>query len=194
MEAKAKTIDDTNMLSGHEYDGIMECNYPLPSWWTGLFWVTIIFGIGYLGYYEFAGGPTLSQELFVQFEEIEAMKPAPDPEALKFKPDYFAEIMGNPQKLELGKMVFDAKCASCHEKSGGGGIGPNLTDKYWINGSGEPDFIRETIRDGLKVKGMPMWKTMLNKEQIYATTAWVRSVRNTNVPGGKKAQGDIILD
>ena len=33
--------------TGHEWDGIRELNTPLPRWWLWLFYVTIVWAIGY---------------------------------------------------------------------------------------------------------------------------------------------------
>jgi cytochrome c oxidase cbb3-type subunit 3 len=34
--------------TGHEWDGIRELNTPLPRWWLWLFYITIVWGIGYM--------------------------------------------------------------------------------------------------------------------------------------------------
>lgn len=33
--------------TGHEWDGIKELNTPLPSWWVYVFWITVIWSVGY---------------------------------------------------------------------------------------------------------------------------------------------------
>ncbi len=33
--------------TGHEWDGIRELNTPLPRWWLGIFYATIVWSIGY---------------------------------------------------------------------------------------------------------------------------------------------------
>ena len=33
--------------TGHEWDGIKELNTPLPRWWLWLFYITIIWSVGY---------------------------------------------------------------------------------------------------------------------------------------------------
>ena len=33
--------------TGHEWDGIHELNTPLPRWWLWLFYVTIVWAVGY---------------------------------------------------------------------------------------------------------------------------------------------------
>ncbi len=48
---------DTNRVMGHadEADGIEEYDNPLPDWWLGLFWLTIVWAIGYTAHYHFIG-------------------------------------------------------------------------------------------------------------------------------------------
>ena len=60
----------------HEYDGIRELDNPLPFWWLTIFWVTVIFGIGYYAYYEFAGGPSSEETLNQAMTQITAVKSA----------------------------------------------------------------------------------------------------------------------
>lgn len=38
--------------------------------------------------------------------------------------------------LAEGKAVFEKNCVACHRADGGGNVGPNLTDEYWIHGGG----------------------------------------------------------
>lgn len=48
--AADKTHVDTvtgTPTTGHEWDGIRELNTPLPRWWLWLFYLTIVWGIGY---------------------------------------------------------------------------------------------------------------------------------------------------
>jgi mono/diheme cytochrome c family protein len=75
--------------------------------------------------------------------------------------------------LSQGYDVYNARCASCHGKGGGGGLGPKLagtvTARY-------PDIAdQETvIRDG---KGsMPKFSTSLSAEEITAVARYEREV------------------
>ena len=38
-------------------------------------------------------------------------------------------------------------CVACHKADGGGGIGPNLTDEYWILGGGIKNVFK-TVSEG----------------------------------------------
>lgn len=94
----------------------------------------------------------------------------------------------DPAQIAAGKEVFAKTCTPCHGANGGGVIGPNLTDAAWLHGKG-PERVRVAIRDGYPDKGMPTWRTMLSPEQIEALVAFVGSIVDTNVPGGKAPQG-----
>lgn len=73
-----------------------------------------------------------------------------------------------------GKQLYEyMNCVGCHAH-GGGGIGPALTDKYWIYG-GSLQQIYSTIRDGRR-NGMPAWRKRLTDQQIWQLAAYVRSM------------------
>lgn len=104
--------------------------------------------------------------------------------------DTIIALSKTPSSIEKGKEVFVATCAACHRADGGGNIGPNLTDAYWING-GTGDKIYQTVRKGVPAKGMPEWGPQLGDEKVLAVSAYVLTLKDTNVPGGKAPQGQI---
>ena len=59
---------ETDRLLGNadEADGIEEYDNPLPDWWLGLFWLCIIWAIGYTVHYHFIAHR--SQEKHLQAE------------------------------------------------------------------------------------------------------------------------------
>ena len=44
-----KEVDEVSgtQTTGHEWDGIKELDTPMPRWWLGIFWATIVWAIGY---------------------------------------------------------------------------------------------------------------------------------------------------
>jgi cytochrome c oxidase cbb3-type subunit 3 len=44
-----KEIDEVSgtQTTGHEWDGIKELDTPMPRWWLGIFWASIVWAIGY---------------------------------------------------------------------------------------------------------------------------------------------------
>ena len=47
---------------------------------------------------------------------------------------YQGQTVYNGLTAKKGKQVFTTNCVSCHRADGGGMIGPNLTDEFWIHG------------------------------------------------------------
>lgn len=178
-------IDD-KLIKGHEYDGIQELDNPLPAWWLGTFFVTIIFGFIYWIHYSFGGGLTLVQEMDKSLAQIQSLKksgPVQTEESLS------ALLSG--QDLAGGKLVYEGKCAACHGAQGEGLIGPNLTDNAWIHDRGSLVGIYKVIQQGVLEKGMPAWGEQLKVEEINSVTAYVVSLKGKNIPG-KPAQGEVV--
>ena len=56
-----KKVEDK--LLDHDFDGIKEFDNPLPPWWVGLFYLTIIISLVYILYYHVSGfGPSQREE------------------------------------------------------------------------------------------------------------------------------------
>jgi cytochrome c oxidase cbb3-type subunit 3 len=87
-----------------------------------------------------------------------------------------------------GHDVFARTCAPCHAPTGGGLVGPNLTDEFWLHG-GAPQQIYASVGRGYAANGMPEWLPSLGPATVQAVTAYVLTLRNTHVPGGKPPQG-----
>lgn len=173
------------LLLDHDYDGIQELDNPLPRWWVYLFVLSCIFAVCYFSYYTFFGGPTLSEELDIQLAKKNSVVSSSN------KVD-FAAIINDAGIQAKGKVIFDTKCASCHNTQGQGLIGPNLTDAYWIHGEGTPEDIQKVVVEGVTDKGMLAWKTLLKPEEIQQVVVFVHHLRGTNPPNPKEPQGTKI--
>ncbi len=181
---------EKSVLLDHDYDGIQEFDYPLPTWWTASFLLTAVFGIPYIIFYIFLGGPTLKDELNEQMVVINEAKALQAQAAAVFTIEEY-EAHKNNDGVNKGSVVFVENCQACHEAGGKGDIGPNLTDAYWLRAKGTPDSIYDIVTKGSEENGMPPWGEVLSKEQILDVTAYVMSLKNTNVPG-KEPQGEKI--
>ncbi|KYG70297.1 nitrogen fixation protein FixP [Bdellovibrio bacteriovorus] len=175
----------------HEYDGIIEHDNPLPTWWLWTFFLTIIFAFLYYIHYELGGGPTLQDELKVAMAEIEQGKSLAQTSAPLETEESLAEDFKKDGLLDIGAAQFTAKCAACHGQQLEGMIGPNLTDKFWMHGKGTRMDIVKVIRDGVPEKGMPPWGPVLKKEELYAVSAYILSKKGTSLQG-KEPQGEAI--
>lgn len=150
--------------TGHVWDGdLREYDKPLPRWWINLFYITIVFTIGYLLWFPGAGnfagfgnwssaGAHDADRAAAEAQLAETFKP------YLGKPiDVLATDAG---ALKLGRAVFGNNCATCHGSLAQGAIGyPNLTDTIWQWGS-SPDDILQTVLHG-RTAQMPAWAPTL---------------------------------
>lgn len=182
---------EQEIVLDHNYDGIRELDNQLPPWWTYLFYVTIVFAGVYLVYYEVFDGPDqtdeYNKEVAIAKEEIAEYK--------KNNKDLIdAETvvqLTEASDLAAGKTIYNENCVACHKDSGGGGIGPNLTDDYWILGGGIKNIYHTISEGGRAGKGMIPWKSDLKPSQIAQVASYVMSLHGTNPPDGKEPDGDL---
>ncbi len=100
------------------------------------------------------------------------------------------EPLTSKSDLAAGKAIFRSKCFTCHGKQGEGGIGPNLTDEYWIHGGTIADIVH-VVRKGVPAKGMIAWERTLSPDEINQVASFVFvSLRGTNPPNAKAPQGE----
>lgn len=102
------------------------------------------------------------------------------------------EAQMDAESLAHGQEVFKLNCASCHGQNGEGGIGPNLTDDYWIHGQGDISGIATTVKYGVPVKGMIAWGPILSDEEFVDVSSYVLSLHGTDPPNPKAPQGELV--
>ena len=107
------------------------------------------------------------------------------------KLDLNFEQLTDVASLDAGKQIYITNCASCHGPEGQGGIGPNMADNYYIHGGGINDMMA-TIINGVPIKGMISWKGILNDQQMNQVASFMMSLRGTNPPNQKAAQGELV--
>ena len=167
------------LLLDHNYDGIQELDNNLPRWWVWLFYITIIFSAVYLVYYHVARvGDLQAAEYKNEMKAGEQIKSGAmgkfESAIVTLQPSADAGV------LENGKQTYGKFCAPCHRVDGGGLVGPNLTDNYWIHGSNYVDTVK-VIWDGVPAKGMITWKTVLKPEEIQAVASYVYTLRGAKL-------------
>jgi cytochrome c oxidase cbb3-type subunit 3 len=174
----------------HEYDDIKEADNDLPRWWLWILFGSIVFAACYWIWFEVlkvspsplgAMREEKRRAAEAEAERIKASGPLTD--------DKLVEMSHSGPIVSAGKATFAATCATCHGPAGGGNVGPNLTDKYWLHG-GKPQQILATIRQGVLDKGMPAWGPQLGEEKVRELAAYVLTLKGTNVAGGKAPQGE----
>ena len=173
------------------YDGIVEHDNKLPLWWQLTLYGAVVFALVY--WYGRRLGAIPTQEQVYRWD-IAAMRAAESEAARKrglIDDAMLSTLAQDPAVVGHGKELFGSMCSPCHRADGGGGIGPNLTDEYWLHGS-KPSEIYKTIYEGVAAKGMPTWGPQLGEDRVEAAVAFVLSIRDTHVAGGKAPQGDRV--
>lgn len=149
--------------TGHSWDGIEELNNPLPRWWVWCFYLTIIWGVGYmiaypawplingatkgvLGYStrgevaeDIARVDAANADILARLTEVDLNTIRDDPELHGFA-------------VNAGASIFAANCSQCHGRGAAGvqaGGYPNLLDDDWLWG-GEIEQIAYTVTHGIR--------------------------------------------
>jgi len=186
---------------GHVWDeDLAEFNNPLPSWWLGLFYITLIFGIIYLVLFPGLGawGGILKWTSAGQYDsEMQAAAEKYDPiyEAFKDKP--IPELAKDENAVGMGHRLFLTYCTVCHgsDATGANKGFPNLTDNDWLYG-GKPENIEKSIRDGRKATGMMAWKdTLGGDENVKNVAQYVLSLsgREHNTEAATQGQQKFMI-
>ena len=161
---KRKPGDPAPTDTSHIWDGdITEYNKPMPRWWINLFYITIVFAIGYLIYYPGLGA-FAGVSKWTSAKEQAADKARDDAKMEQafapYKGKSIDVIARDPKAVALGRSIFNNTCATCHGSSATGAIGyPNLTDDIWHWG-GSPDRVLQTVMEG-REGVMPEWGKVL---------------------------------
>ena len=191
---KAIEQEDEIVLD-HNYDGIKELDNNLPPWWVYMFYGTIIFAVVYLVRFEVFDGYTQEMEyaesVAVAKRELAAYKSTSKEAIIDAET---VTILTSESDLKRGKAVYNLNCAACHIGDGGGGIGPNLTDKYWLLGGGIKNVFATITNGGRDGKGMVAWGKTLKPVDIQKVASYIMSMQGTTPANPKAAQGDLYTD
>lgn len=185
---------DPEETTGHNFDGIEEYNKPMPKWWLNMFWLTIIFGVGYLAYYGLGNYTGLGN--WTSAGQLEAETEA---HAEKYGEifEQFAsvpveELKDNPQALRMGQQVYLNNCAICHGQTAQGYYGfPNLTDNDWLYG-GSGEQIKASIVQGRQGQ-MPAWKDTLGTNGVASVTEYVLKISGNEHNAEMAENGEVIF-
>jgi cytochrome c oxidase cbb3-type subunit 3 len=182
---------EQDVMLDHDYDGIRELDNSLPPWWVAMFYITIAFGVSYFTYYHISGAGLSSSEQYErEMEQAEERVQA----YLSTQEDLVDEtnvvMLEDELEIDQGKTIFDMNCAACHGFLGEGGVGPNLTDDYWVHGGSIKDVFA-TVKYGVPEMGMISWKSQLSAGEMQKVSSYILTLRGTNPPNAKEAQGDL---
>lgn len=135
------------IILDHDYDGIKELDNDLPPWWVYMFYATIIFAVVYLVRFHVFNDYTQKTEYEQEVAEAKIAIEEYKKTAKNLIDANSVVLLTDAADLKAGESIFATTCVACHLPDGGGSIGPNLTDKYWILG-GDIKSIYKTISEG----------------------------------------------
>ncbi|MDR0246794.1 MAG: cytochrome-c oxidase, cbb3-type subunit III [Burkholderiales bacterium] len=182
----------------HVWDGdLTEYNNQLPNWWRGLFWVLLIFSIGYLLYYPGLGtfkgvGNWTSVG---QFEgEMRALENKTRPMYDRFMAMSVRDLSKDQKAMGTAERIFQNTCARCHGSDARGFIGfPSLRSGAW-NWGGSPAEIEQSIAEGRTGVMLPMGEVLGGEPGIKAVVAYTRSLSGLDHNANLAAQGETLFE
>lgn len=189
--------EEASLDLGHEYDGIRELNNRLPPWWLYGFYFTILFAAVYLWRFHVSHTAPSSKE---EYETAVAKAEARVQEYLKKKGDAVDEntvkYLSGTEDLAAGKAIFERPgfCSTCHGADGSGyvmgnpGVGPNLTDEYWINGGSIKNIFSTIKYGGRPNKGMQAWESQLSAKQMAQLASYIKNLSGTKPAKSKSPE------
>ncbi len=212
-----KEIDDVSGVetTGHEWDGIKELNSPMPRWWLGILYASIVWSIGYWIVYpaiplvdSYTTGLFGYSSRAEVASEMDSVREAQAGHIAELRSASLEQIRTNPDLLEFalagGRSAFNVNCSQCHGSGAQGFSGyPNLNDDEWLWG-GTLDEIQYTIAHGARnemdddahLSDMPAFLTdeILSREEIADTTQYVLQLSGGEYDAGAALQGAAIYD
>jgi cytochrome c oxidase cbb3-type subunit 3 len=181
--------EEKDMMLEHDFDGITELDNPTPVWFNAMFYGSILFAVVYLlNYHVFNWSPLQDEEYAIEMKEAEVSKTLFLAKAGNLIDETSVKVDSDAGVLAAGKAVYTQNCIACHGPDGGGIIGPNLTDEYWIHG-GTVNNIFKTLKYGVPEKGMIAWEKILTAKQTSDLSNFILSLKGTNPANPKEPQG-----
>jgi cytochrome c oxidase cbb3-type subunit 3 len=184
---------EADVLLDHDYDGIKELDNALPPWWKYGFYITVGVAFVYLiNFHVFGIGLNPTQEYSAEMESARIKKEIYEANN-KDKVDENNVKMATPDGIQAGKNLFEINCVACHLKDGGGSVGPNLTDDYWLH-KGSLNDIYNTIKVGYPDKGMQSWSGQFTPKEISFLASYIKTLVGTKPAVAKAQQGEFYVD
>ncbi len=179
------TLTNDRLIKGHNYDGIRELDNDLPPWWVWLFYITIAFAVIYsIRLFVFHADDLVQAKEFekemAEYHAKAATSGAENNDTFEVK------LLTDEASLAEGKKTWESICAACHLKDGGGLVGPNMTDNYWLHGNTVQDLYN-VVTNGVIEKGMLSYKQQLTDQQRLQVVSYVLEKLQGTTPANPKA-------
>lgn len=184
---------EKDVMLDHNYDGIRELDNRMPPWLQYIFISTVLAAVSYLFvFHVYHIGKLPREEYAAELQMAADQKSKMLLTAGSAVDESSVKQLTDATALAGGKSIFIAKCAACHGQLGEGGVGPNLTDDYWLHG-GSISEIFKTVKYGVPAKGMVSWTGILKPEEMQTVASFIMSLHGTNPPNPKAPQGDKLI-
>jgi len=214
------TLTNERLISDHEYDGIRELDNDLPPWWKWLFYITIVFAIVYMVRLFIFQADDLVQQSEYNKEMTQAASIVPSSSQTQMEA-FEIKVLTDATSIANGKAIFDKICSVCHVIDGGGLVGPNMTDDYWIHGNTIQDMFNtvtngvleklvgpnmtddywihgntiqdmfNTVTNGVLEKGMISYKDQYSPQQRLEVLSYIITLHGTKPANPKAPQGEL---
>ncbi|HMM12012.1 MAG TPA: cbb3-type cytochrome c oxidase N-terminal domain-containing protein [Bacteroidales bacterium] len=186
-EMEVDSVTNVPLIKDHEYDGIRELDNDMPSWWVWLFIITIVFSLVYLVRLWVFRADDLIQEKEFQKEMAAAPKVNRPVEELAMA------VLDDELSISNGMETWNKICSVCHLADGGGLVGPNMTDNYWIHGNRVEDLF-DVITNGVIEKGMIPYKDQLSPRQRLEVISFIMLRLQGTTPANPKAPEGVLYE
>jgi cytochrome c oxidase cbb3-type subunit III len=175
------------------FDGIRELDNRVPPWFNYLFYGSMVFAAVYMMNFHIMKSSKLSAGEYQDELAVAALERQIMLASQGSIDEANLTVLKDPALVRSGMENFKRYCVSCHGPEGGGVVGPNLTDRYWLHGGGIKN-VYNTIKMGVPGKGMISWQLVFSPKQIQEIASYVLSLQGTNPIGGKKPDGTLWVE
>lgn len=206
---------DEVKTTGHSWDGIEEYDNPMPRWWVWVFYITIVWGIGYSIAYPAwplitGATPGLlgSSSRADTAAEIKRFDDANSAIKARLVEADMTTVSQDPELMSFaqnaGAAVFRTNCTTCHGSGANGIAGkgyPSLLDDDWLWG-GDVENIQATITHGIRNTTHPeaRWSQMpafgvdglLEKPQIAEVVEYVLKLSGQDHDAALAVAGETV--
>jgi cytochrome c oxidase cbb3-type subunit 3 len=172
-------------------DGVAVADNPIPWWWSALFLLTILFGVGYAAYVSLAPIALTPVERWSVANHAYQERKFAGIAEIPLSDEKMLRLMGDAQWRATGAALFARRCASCHGADGRGFVGPNLTDDFYKDVRSLTDVVR-VVTEGAGGGTMPAQRGAMSESEIVVVAAYAASLRGGNLESARPAEGVAI--
>lgn len=194
INASVAIEKEEDIILDHNYDGIRELDNDLPPWWKYGFYFTIVVAVIYILNYHVIGGGHLQSD---EYNASMYMAKMAKEEYQKMNANNVNEssvtLLTDKAEIAKGETMYKENCFACHGKLGEGGVGPNLTDDYWLHGGGIKDIFI-SLKYGWPDKGMKSWQADFSPIQIHQIASYIKTLNGSKPANPKAPQGDLYRE